>query len=122
MSLWPPPLLHVLLGVTWEQVLRKLGALKDPSWKFRRRSTGVLETLCPFHCEVTPSIRYWQSGNFRCYGCGQEGNIIDFVFYYFRGTRERELQGEIDREMMDFFSNLPALPDPRQLLLPFGGS
>ena len=40
--------------------------------------------LCPFHNENTPSLKVY-SGNrgFHCYGCGQNGSVIDFVMQLF---------------------------------------
>lgn len=36
--------------------------------------------LCPFHAEKTPSFRvYDRRGYFRCYGCGENGDVIAFV-------------------------------------------
>lgn len=36
--------------------------------------------LCPFHKEKTPSFHVYDfGGNFHCYGCGANGDIIDLV-------------------------------------------
>lgn len=45
-----------------------------------KRSGRALKGLCPFHQEKTPSFFvYPDKGRFRCYGCGQSGNAIDWV-------------------------------------------
>jgi len=35
--------------------------------------------LCPFHTEKTPSFFVFQDNRFRCFGCGEHGDVIDFV-------------------------------------------
>lgn len=36
--------------------------------------------LCPFHAEKTPSFRvYDRRGSFKCYGCGEGGDVIAFI-------------------------------------------
>lgn len=32
---------------------------------------------CTFHLEITPSLRIWSNGNYKCHGCGRQGNIED---------------------------------------------
>lgn len=59
--------------VSWDSVL---STLEVP---FRKRSTGVLVALCPFHNERTPSTHFWPSGNFRCHGCHAGGGVVDFI-------------------------------------------
>ncbi len=45
-----------------------------------KRSGRSLKGLCPFHQEKTPSFFvYPDKGRFRCFGCGQSGNAIDWV-------------------------------------------
>ena len=34
--------------------------------------------VCPFHNEKTPSMKVWQD-SYRCYGCGEYGDIFDFI-------------------------------------------
>lgn len=41
---------------------------------------GYWRGLCPFHVEKTPSFTIRDGSDvFKCYGCGQWGNVIDFV-------------------------------------------
>jgi len=35
--------------------------------------------LCPFHAEKTPSFTLFPDGGFKCFGCGESGDVIDFV-------------------------------------------
>lgn len=36
-----------------------------------------LMILCIFHKEKTPSLRVLPNGQFRCYGCGEIGDVKD---------------------------------------------
>lgn len=36
-------------------------------------------SLCPFHAEKTPSFYVFQDQRFKCFGCGEHGDVIDFV-------------------------------------------
>ena len=35
--------------------------------------------LCPFHAEKTPSFFVFQDNHYKCFGCGEHGDVIDFV-------------------------------------------
>ena len=35
--------------------------------------------LCPFHSEKTPSFYIFQDNHYKCFGCGEHGDVIDFV-------------------------------------------
>lgn len=35
--------------------------------------------LCPFHSEKTASFYVFDDGGFKCFGCGESGDVIDFV-------------------------------------------
>jgi hypothetical protein len=39
---------------------------------------GKFKGLCPFHAEKTPSF-YVFDQNFHCFGCGEHGDVIDYV-------------------------------------------
>ena len=43
-----------------------------------RRSGARHRGLCPFHSEKTPSF-YVFPDKFHCFGCGEHGDVIDFV-------------------------------------------
>ena len=38
-----------------------------------------VKIICPFHEEVEPSCALYEDGHYYCYGCGENGNAIDFV-------------------------------------------
>src|SRR5271157_76460 len=35
--------------------------------------------LCCFHQERTPSFTVYKGSRFQCFGCGEKGDVIDFV-------------------------------------------
>jgi len=35
--------------------------------------------LCPFHTEKTPSFYVFPDGHYKCWGCGEYGDAIDFI-------------------------------------------
>lgn len=50
-----------------------------------RKAGGTFKGLCPFHNEKTPSFNVnADKGFYKCFGCGQAGDAIDFV----RGTEQ----------------------------------
>ena len=34
---------------------------------------------CPFHAERTPSFYIFDDNHFKCFGCGEHGDVVDFV-------------------------------------------
>lgn len=51
----------------------------------RKASGNNLKACCPFHTEKTPSFFVETAGNFyKCFGCGQGGDIYSFVQSYYR--------------------------------------
>lgn len=45
-----------------------------------RRQGGYWRGLCPFHMEKTPSFTIREGDtSFKCYGCGQWGDVVQFV-------------------------------------------
>jgi DNA primase len=48
--------------------------------RLRRAGANIVQGLCPFHAERTPSFTIWVgSQRFRCFGCGAGGDVLDFV-------------------------------------------
>ena len=39
--------------------------------------------LCPFHDEKTPSFKVFPDNHFKCFGCGEHGDVIDFIQKYY---------------------------------------
>jgi len=58
------------------------------------KKKGVfLFALCPFHAEHSPSFSVKaQTGRFKCYGCGETGDIFDFLMKLERLTRKEALE------------------------------
>ena len=46
--------------------------------KLKRSGTRYVG-LCPFHAEKTPSFYVFDDQRFKCFGCGERGDVIDFV-------------------------------------------
>lgn len=83
-----------------EQVVGRVVALK--------RAGSTLKGLCPFHGEKTPSFIVWPSrGTYKCFGCGEGGDIFSFVMK----TRHLEF-GDALRELAAEAG--VTLDDPRQ--------
>lgn len=63
-----------------------------------KRSGTSFKGLCPFHEEKTPSFHVFpQSGRFKCFGCGEGGDVIAFLMR--RANLEfREVLEELSRE------------------------
>ena len=38
-----------------------------------------IKIVCPFHAEKTGSCNLFPTGGFHCFGCGANGNSIDFL-------------------------------------------
>ena len=44
-----------------------------------KRSGSRYVGLCPFHADETPSFFVFPDGHFKCFGCGEHGDVIDFI-------------------------------------------
>ena len=44
-----------------------------------KKSGSRYAGLCPFHSEKTPSFYVFPDNRFKCFGCGEHGNAIDFI-------------------------------------------
>ena len=43
------------------------------------RINKKIKIKCPFHAEKTGSCNLFPTGGYHCFGCGANGNTIDFV-------------------------------------------
>lgn len=71
--------------------------------------------LCPFHDEKTPSFYVFNDNRFKCFGCGQSGDVIDFVQKHYglsftdalrhlgieQGKKSLEMKAEIKRRKVE---------------------
>lgn len=61
------------MGIDVELVLEKIGVDYE-------ESGDRLMVCCPYHNDTNPSCGLWKSsGYFRCFACGEEGSLVDFV-------------------------------------------
>ena len=44
-----------------------------------KRNGNKYAGLCPFHADETPSFFVYPDGHYKCFGCGEYGDAIDFV-------------------------------------------
>lgn len=44
-----------------------------------RRSGASLVCRCMFHDERTPSLHVFPDGRFKCFGCGEAGDVLDYI-------------------------------------------
>ncbi|MFN8674715.1 MAG: DNA primase [Candidatus Sericytochromatia bacterium] len=90
-----------------EEILSRLNILDIISEHVVLKKSGSNYTgLCPFHQEKTPSFGVNPTKQiFRCFGCGEGGNLIFFHMKYhgltFRETI-RELAGKAGLDLQDF--------------------
>lgn len=54
-----------------------------------KRQNRLWVALCPFHKEKSPSFTVYDDGRYHCFGCGEHGDVIDFVEKTQRVTRVR---------------------------------
>lgn len=54
--------------------------------------------LCPFHNEKTPSLSVnRKAGVFCCFGCGESGNVVDWVCKVEGCSRDEAVRGLVGR-------------------------
>ena len=63
------------------------------------RLNRKVKIVCPFHAEKTGSCNLFPTGGFHCFGCGANGNTIDFVARLSDKTDEREAFKEAVEEL-----------------------
>ena len=63
-----------------DKVIDLRALIEDSGVELRPAGSGRLRGLCPLHQEKTPSFFVFQDrGRWRCFGCGEHGDEIDFV-------------------------------------------
>jgi len=55
-----------------------LSVVESAGVKMRRAGSRHVG-LCPFHTEMIPSFYIFPDNRFKCFGCGEHGDCIDFV-------------------------------------------
>jgi DNA primase len=72
-----------------EEVIRQRGV----SLRGTSRSSARLTGNCPFHQDETPSFTvYIATQRFHCFGCGANGDVIDFVERFEKCSRQEAMQ------------------------------
>lgn len=65
-----------------------------------KRSGGIEYWLCPFHADSDASLAVYEHGGWKCYGCGETGDVITWVMKRqgvdFRGACEILSDGNLD--------------------------
>lgn len=69
-----------------------------------KESGGRWRGLCPFHSEKTPSFVIFPNNRFKCFGCGETGDAIDFI---------RKLKGFSFKEAVLYLGGEPARYKPK---------
>lgn len=76
--------------IRWDEILSKLGIRFKGTVKLGQSGFGLgnYKCLCIFHKEKTASLVFFEnSGRFHCFGCGESGDIFDFISLYISGGR-----------------------------------
>jgi DNA primase len=74
--------------------------------RLRRASPQRYQGLCPFHTEKTPSFSvYVDKQRYKCFGCGESGDVIKFV---------QEIQGLTFWESLKLLAEQNGIPIPRR--------
>lgn len=70
----------MIMAYDFEAIRREypLGDLAAKAVKLRRQA-GNLIGCCPFHPDRTPSFVIYENEHFHCFGCGEHGDVIDYV-------------------------------------------
>lgn len=90
------------LGVRAAEIIS--AGLGVTNWDHRK-----LKGCCPFHNEKTPSFTWnKKENNFKCFGCGESIDIIDF--YIRQGMSFREAAKELFRETGTIFDDVIEKP------------
>ena len=80
-----------------------------------KRSGSRHVGFCPFHAEKTPSFYVFNNQRFKCFGCGEHGDVIDFMQKHYdlsfpdalkhlgieQGCITTEMKAEIERRKIE---------------------
>lgn len=80
------------------QRVRELVPAREAAERYGFTPNRAGYICCPFHNERTPSLKFFQDGGWKCFGCGKGGSSIDFVMALF-GLDFRQAVVRLD---MDF--------------------
>jgi DNA primase len=95
----------LLRGWYWQRIVKVLKC------QHRVRNSGAIVALCVFHQEKTASLWLRPNNLYKCYGCGAQGEILDFLI---------ELLEPFDLDDLKFkLSQFGTVDCPGQLLLSF---
>ncbi|MGN0656589.1 MAG: CHC2 zinc finger domain-containing protein [Ruminiclostridium sp.] len=89
------------------QNIRQLVPMREAAefYGFSVNRAGFIS--CPFHEEKTPSCKIYES-SFNCFGCGENGDVIDFV----RELYKIDFKAAVTRINCDFGLDLPLKREP----------
>src|SRR5262252_6869096 len=74
--------------------------------RLKRASPQRFQVLCTFHTEKTPSFSvYVDKQRYKCFGCGESGDVIKFV---------QEIQGLTFWESLKLLAEQNGIPIPRR--------
>jgi hypothetical protein len=68
----------ILMIAELKQNIDLVSVVESSGVELARRGTRHVG-LCPFHTEKTPSFFVFQDNHYKCFGCGERGDVIDFV-------------------------------------------
>jgi len=64
--------------VIFKDHIELTSVVEDANVELKRSGTRHVG-FCPFHAEKTPSFFVFDDNHFKCFGCGEHGDVIDFV-------------------------------------------
>jgi putative DNA primase/helicase len=89
--------------------------------QLKRAGKGEHKGLCPFHNEKTPSFTVSSAkGFFHCYGCGEHGDVVDFVART-EGVSIAEAVRLLDGDWTPAASPAQSAPSAREEFDPYAG-
>ena len=71
--------LQILKGIKQGLTPEAIKAAKEYPMESLIKLNKANFALCPFHNERTASFKVFKDNNWRCFGCGERGDTIDFI-------------------------------------------